>query len=64
MLAPNPSKEQHRIRSLQYAQPTSPTMNDLDTDLDLFCGGPHTPGQKFSFADFCNITPDPAHWIV
>ena len=39
-------------------------MNTPGNSLGLFNGAINTPGQNFSFADFCNVTPSPgpAQW--
>lgn len=39
-------------------------MNTPGNSLGLFNGALNTPGQNFSFADFCNVTPSPgpAQW--
>jgi Whi5 like len=48
----------------QHSHLPSSVMNTPGNNVGLFNGAIHTPGQNFSFADFCNVTPSPgpAQW--
>lgn len=48
----------------QHAHLPSSVMKTPGNNLGLFNGAINTPGQDFSFADFCNVTPSPgpAQW--
>ena len=58
------SKEAPSTPPSQHAHLPSSVMNTPGNSLGLFNGAINTPGQNFSFADFCNVTPSPgpAQW--
>ena len=58
------SKEPPSTPPSHHAHLPSSVMNTPGNSLGLFNGALNTPGQNFSFADFCNVTPSPgpAQW--
>lgn len=58
------SKEPPSTPPSLHAHLPSSVMNTPGNTLGLFNGAINTPGQNFSFADFCNVTPSPgpAQW--
>jgi hypothetical protein len=58
------SKEPPSTPPTQHAHLPSSVMNTPGNNVGLFNGALNTPGQKFDFADFVNVTPSPgpAQW--